>query len=67
MSKNIKPGDRFELSHISQNDVHGRGRLVKAKYEVLQVFPHFVLCRKLHGGYRECFDWHQMRVAMKTS
>ena len=40
--------------------LNDRGRMKKSVYEVLQVFSHFVLCRKIRGGYRECFTWHQL-------
>lgn len=66
MKINIKLGDRFEISRVLQNDMHRRGKLVRAVYEVLQVYPHFVLCRKILGGYRECFGWHQMRAARRA-
>ena len=57
---NLFPGDSVEVSQILRNDAYGRGRLKKSVYEVLQVFPHFVLCRSVKGGYRECFTWHQL-------
>lgn len=55
----LRPGDVIEISDRLQNDV---GKVLKMKYEVLQVFPHFVLCRKIKGDYRECFTWHQMKM-----
>lgn len=63
MKINIHPGDRLEVSQILQHDIHGQGRIRKSVYEVLQVFPHFVLCKKVKGGYRECFTWHQLYVS----
>ena len=60
MKANLFPGDSIEVSQILKNDVQSRGRMKKSVYEVLQVFSHFVLCRKIRGGYRECFTWHQL-------
>lgn len=60
MKINIHPGDSLEISQVLQNDVSSRGRMKKSVYEVLQVLPYFVLCRKIPGGYRECFTWHQL-------
>ncbi len=59
----LRLGDVIEISQRLQNDVRGEGKIEKKKYEVLQVFPHFVLCRKIKGGYKECFTWHQMKTA----
>ena len=67
MKVNIHPGDRFEISEAIPNSMRGKGALRKSIFEVLQVFPHFVLCRKIRGGYRECFGWHQLREARKIA
>lgn len=47
MKINIHPGDRLEVSQILQHDIHGQGRIRKSVYEVLQVFPYFVPCKKV--------------------
>lgn len=64
---NICPGDKLEISQISRNGEHGQMITRKSVYEVLQVFPCFVLCRKIRGGYRECFGWHQLREAREIA
>ena len=55
----IIPRNTVEILH---QDWHGRwgGIARREKYEILQVLPHYVLCRSVKGGYRECFTWHQL-------
>lgn len=61
----IMPGDKME---ILQRDWHGQqGEGVRwERYEVLQIFPHHVLCRNVRGGYRECFTRYQLRRGKRT-
>lgn len=63
MENKLKHGDVIEVSRKLHNDMHGTWKVIWEKYEVLKVYPHFVLCRKARGGYRECFTWYQLRVA----
>ena len=66
MKINIGPRDKFELSRALPSDGSGGRRIVKARSEALKVYPYFVLCRKVRGGYRECFGWHQLREARRV-
>ena len=61
MKNNVKPGDVIEMAYRLKNDINGVGKMIRIKYGVLQVYSHFALCRKVKGGYRECFTWHQLR------
>ncbi len=55
----IIPGEIIQILHRDWHGQQGEGARWE-KYEVLQVFPHQVLCRNVKGGYQECFTWYQL-------
>ena len=58
----VSPGDMIEMPGSQINDMRRPGRRVNESYKVLEVYPCFVLCQKIWGGYRECFTWRQLRA-----
>lgn len=50
----VKAGDILTDYELDERQPGAFSRRA-AHYEVIKLYPHYVLCRRVHGGWRTCF------------
>lgn len=64
--KEIRPGDVISVV-VEEKDGFGRAQHYRRKpfkYVVVKLYKHYVLCKRVGTGIKECFTWWDIRTNM---